>query len=381
MELDAATLGDLSLQLRQDRVRSLSPAELRAVLGWIGGREGEDAHGLTTHLGPGDADPALLRQVYRQLDRVLFSGDLLREAEAGLTGDTAERLAQYRRLLAVFHPDRSPELAAWLTPRFQAVQRSYRRFRDTTPEPFVARVPPASAPASAEAATASRGWRRRIRFGPGLRVLLQNQLREVRHLEAKVVGLVVIAALLAVLHVYLVHAPDRWTQLQEQQTRRHASDPRPVVSPADRPPPPPQGMSGLAAGPAWIDGSTGSAAATPANAMFAEVTGVVHRYRHAFEEGNIEVLMRLLSNHPRENRNQGRDWFRITYARVFARSDLRRLQIDIATVEPEGDAWIVAGQFDLAVHYPGGRRVSVSGPIRYRLVRQSEEWHIAGIDY
>nr|WP_296750232.1 hypothetical protein [Thioalkalivibrio sp.] len=101
----------------------------------------------------------------------------------------------------------------------------------------------------------------------------------------------------------------------------------------------------------------------------------------AFWQGGIKVLMRPLSAHPRENRNQGREWFRLTYTRIFSRSDLRELAIHRVEAEPDGAAWTVSGPFELAVHYPGGRKVQASGSIRYRIIQKNQEWLIAGIDY
>lgn len=380
MDLDENALRDLALRLRTGPIQHLGASELRAALAWVSGREGRAGSGLTRMLGPPEADPDLLWQVYQRLDRLLFAQDRLREDAAGLDGDPAQRLAQYRRLLAAFHPDRSPDLAAWLTPRFQAVQRAYTQFREAPAHASEGIQPPPQPRPRAPAGVKRR--HRGVHFGPGLTVLLQNRLGAIRHPEAKALGLVLILALLGVLHVYLAYAPDRWTQAQEIEARQQPDPGADEVGGR-------AGGGGVQAFAAVMPAAAerpvdvGAPPAEPLadSAAIESVIHVIGGYRHAFEQGDIEVLMRLLSAHPRENRNQGREWFRLTYTRIFSRSDLRELTVDIEEAEPDGEAWTVSGQFDLAVHYPGGRRVQASGPIRYRIIQKNQEWLIAGIDY
>ncbi len=375
MELDGNDRRDLALSLRLVEVEHLNEAELRAVLAWVSGRGGAEG-GLTPLLGPPGAEPFLLEQVYWQLDRFLFAADELRESAAGLGGDAVQRRIQYRRLLAAFHPDRSEALAGWLTPRFQAVQRSYRQFRAAPAKRF------AQQSRLSHSGRTPRWWRRRVHLGTGLRGLLQNRLGEVRHLEAKLVGLAAVLALAVVAQVYLAQAPNRWVQAEQSEALGHDAVVE-AVPVADRETPGWPGAPGSdAPGAQAAEGGSADRAvpATKADAPWG-VADVIHQYQHAFIEGDIRTLMRLLSDQPRENADQGRDWFRSHYARIFARSDRRSLQVDMETAEPAGDAWIVSGRFDLEIHYPGGRRVAMSGPIQYRVIAQNQEWHIAGIDY
>ncbi len=376
MDLDENDLRDLALSLRLSEVEQLSHAALRVVLAWVSGRSGKgDVHGLTPLLGEPGAEPFLLERVYRQLDGLLFVDDELSESAAWLGGDAIQRRLQYRRLLAAFHPDRSPELAGWLTSRFQVLQRSYRRSRDAPPERSGPR--PMLGSPKARAAPPPGLWSRSIRFGPGLKALLQNHLRETRNLEAKLVGLAVIAALATVLQVYIAQAPNRSAHAQQLEARQQAAAPGAVSGPTGIAAPAGDALAAVA--PARVDGER--VHGMLGSDGFAPVVHVIERYRRAFEEGDIETLMRLLADDPRENRNQGRDWFRSTYRRIFARSALRRLQVDIEALEPQSEAWIASGRFDLAIHYPDGRQFTASGPIRYRLIEQSLEWHIASIDY
>ncbi len=376
MDLDDNDLRDLALSLRLFEAKRLNEAELRAVLAWISGRSGKGSgNDLAPFLGTPDAEPFLLELVFRQLDDVLFVDDELNESAAWLGGDAIQRRLQYRRLLAAFHPDRSPELADWITPRFQAIQRSYRRFRDAPrqrlgPRPML--VSPGAGPARSFGL-----WSRSVHFGPGLKVLLQNHLRTTRHLEAKLVGLAAFAAIAVVLYVYVAQSPNRLTQAQQLEVGQQDIRPDEVSGTAKVAALEGAALDAMDA--ARVEGKDVRTVSDPDG--FEHLTDVIERYRHAFVAGDTETLMRLLSDHPRENRNQGRDWFRITYTRIFARSHLRRLYVEIEAVERESEAWIASGRFALEIHYPDGRQVSAGGPIRYRLIQQSQEWHIASIDY
>jgi hypothetical protein len=217
----------LAGRLRKGGVRQLAPEELEAVLAWIGaGRQGP-ARELAALLGPPDADPGLLWRVYQQLDRVLFPGGELAEEAAGVSSavPAAQRRVRYRRLLAAFHPDRHAALADWLTPRAQAVQRSYAAFRggsggsahaagaasaDASDAGFAGRSA-AGATSGLDPAPHLRpgrgnpaGGRRqsRIPLGPGPMEWLRQALGPVRHLEAKILAGLLVGVLLPTLVVY-----------------------------------------------------------------------------------------------------------------------------------------------------------------------------------
>ncbi len=197
---------ELAHRLRQGEVDRLESDDLDAVLGWITRAQREPAASLASVLGDPGSDSVLLRRVYEQLDRILFVDGILKEDVAGVSKALAEghRRGRYRRLMAAFHPDRypDPELAEWLTTRSQAIHRAYERFRrgdvsDTTP---------AIRPQPAAAATVRRPPKRRIprvSFGPGLIHLLRNRVREIQHLEAKILGALAVLFFLPVLILYL----------------------------------------------------------------------------------------------------------------------------------------------------------------------------------
>ncbi len=197
---------DLAHRLRQGAVDHLESDELDAVLGWITGAQRQPAVLLASVLGESGNDPALLRCVYEQVDRALFLEGNLREGVAGVSGTLAEdhRRARYRRLMAAFHPDRHPDadLAEWLTARSQAIHRAYERFRRGD----VPGTKPALRPETVSAPEVRRSAKRhipRVTFGPGLIQLLRTRVREIRNLEAKILGGLAILFFLPVLVLYL----------------------------------------------------------------------------------------------------------------------------------------------------------------------------------
>lgn len=184
---------DLARCLRGGTLQRLNAEELDVVLGWITRARRPSVVEFETLFGNPDADPTLLRQVFEQLDTVLFSDGDLNEVAASVTSSVAEarRRARYRRLMAAFHPDRCPGLAPWLTPRSQAIHRSYTRFRRGESATLVPIEP--ARPASA-GQRGSMPFRKRnfpkIRFGFGFGLLdpLRGRLRNVRYLEAKILA-------------------------------------------------------------------------------------------------------------------------------------------------------------------------------------------------
>jgi hypothetical protein len=119
----------------------------------------------------------------------------------------------------------------------------------------------------------------------------------------------------------------------------------------------------------------------PAMPSEAQIVGLLDGYRRAFEQGDIQGYLQRLSDNPSENANQGRDWFRQSYSRLFEQTEGRRLRIQVDEVRPNGGAWDVTARFDMEVEYPGRAPVSASGPIRYRVVQQGEELRLDRISY
>ena len=113
----------------------------------------------------------------------------------------------------------------------------------------------------------------------------------------------------------------------------------------------------------------------------AQIVALLEGYSRAFEQGDIQAYMQRLSDNPSENANQGRDWFRQSYSRLFEQTEGRRLRIQVDQVWRDGGAWDVAARFDLEVEYPGRAPVSAGGAIRYRVVQQGEELLLDRISY
>jgi len=112
-----------------------------------------------------------------------------------------------------------------------------------------------------------------------------------------------------------------------------------------------------------------------------QIRAAIHGYRTAFQRGDVEGYLSRLSDNPAENANQGRDWFRQSYSRLFEQTEDRRLRIQINDIQPDGNAWEVTARFELEVVYPGRAPVSAAGPIRYRVVQQGGEWRLDRISY
>jgi hypothetical protein len=199
-------LADLARRLRGGTLDRVAPEELDAILGWVTGAKRRAGAELEALLGSSQADPALLWDVYQQLDQVLFWDGILREEAAGVsaTVPSPERRARYRRLMTAFHPDRYPDRAEWFTPRSQAILQSYGEFRHETPGRKAA---PTEAKKPAPRPPPRRRFLPRVHFGPGLLVTVRDSLRRVRYLEIKLLAIVATALFVPVLVIYLNQYP------------------------------------------------------------------------------------------------------------------------------------------------------------------------------
>jgi hypothetical protein len=205
MAADGA-LDDLARRLRGGTLDRVAPEELDAILGWVTGAKRRAGAELEALLGSSQADPALLWDVYQQLDQVLFWDGILREEAAGVsaTVPSPERRARYRRLMTAFHPDRYPDRAEWFTPRSQAILQSYGEFRHETPGRKAA---PTEAKKPAPRPPPRRRFLPRVHFGPGLLVTVRDSLRRVSHLEIKLLAIVATALFVPILVMYLNQYP------------------------------------------------------------------------------------------------------------------------------------------------------------------------------
>lgn len=174
------------------------------LIHWLGGGGKEERRAAESELGVAGDDPERLEAAYRGLDRVLFDEGRLSAKAAGLAGmddDSARR--RYRQLIKVFHPDRFPDLAEWLTPRSQAIHEAYARFKrgetgGDNAAPAAGSTPPRRPP------DVRRPWIRDAGpLWPALVAGWRARLRRVRNLPQKILALVAVVALLPVLHLYL----------------------------------------------------------------------------------------------------------------------------------------------------------------------------------
>lgn len=204
-----AAVEKLAASLRErESVRLDEPAR-EWLMAWLGGRRSGRDH-LEAVLGVAGDDMTLLAAAYRSLDRTLFVNGRLDLEAAGLDADRGKVRVRrrYRQLIKVFHPDRFPELAGWLTPRCQAIHDAYARFKRGD----------ADAPAApARSRTGSRRQDAHHRRPPGAGYWFRDpgpvwpalvarwraSLGRVHNLQQKVLIMVAIVALLPVLHLYL----------------------------------------------------------------------------------------------------------------------------------------------------------------------------------
>jgi hypothetical protein len=112
----------------------LDPEEdqITALLAWLGGSTRDpNARFLRSRLGAPGEDESIRAAAFEQLDIALFDNDqlLVKAAGVGNERDERERRRRFRLLLSVFHPDRYPARAEWLTSRLQIVNKAYADFK------------------------------------------------------------------------------------------------------------------------------------------------------------------------------------------------------------------------------------------------------------
>lgn len=129
---DRAVVEKLVRSLRQDLMPDLSDQQLEWVLAWLAGSQaGANAAEMNRLLGAAGENRDLTRHVFDQADVLLFADGKLCLRTAGLAAaiDQQKARRRFRLLLSAFHPDRIGWHADWLTPRFQAINLAYRRFK------------------------------------------------------------------------------------------------------------------------------------------------------------------------------------------------------------------------------------------------------------
>ncbi|MDZ7713661.1 MAG: hypothetical protein U5L06_11370 [Rhodovibrio sp.] len=105
-------------------------------------------------------------------------------------------------------------------------------------------------------------------------------------------------------------------------------------------------------------------------------------YRRSFEKGWLEDFLDHFTETPRENRHQGRDWFRSNYGWLFENSEDRTLDIDILDIERRDDHWRVVTRFDMQVDYPDRPTMRSGREVHYRIeTNEHDQFRIAAIEY
>lgn len=111
------------------------------------------------------------------------------------------------------------------------------------------------------------------------------------------------------------------------------------------------------------------------------ITELIGSFTESFERGHLDGLLGHFTDHPRENRNEGRRWIRQNYQSLFQHSSHRRLRISIDEILVHDDQWAVVGQFELQVEYPERRPVRVIRNVRYLISEEREQLRISSIEY
>ena len=181
--------------------------QIEALIAWLNGSS-RQAQAQESAAG---YDPILVLLVLQQLERSLFKHDHLDIKAAGLGPEQPRdlRRMRFRRLASVFHPDRFPDLADWLTVRSQAIHRAYTHFKQQ-PDAWPGHKRPNPTGATTEAvkpATVSpvRPPRREAPIHDWL-IALRARFGHDRRLAHKLIALLALIAALPVANLYLAQA-------------------------------------------------------------------------------------------------------------------------------------------------------------------------------
>ena len=109
---------------------------------------------------------------------------------------------------------------------------------------------------------------------------------------------------------------------------------------------------------------------------------VVERAHAAIEAAELRGFLATLSDAPRENQQQGRDWFRVSYGTLFQSSTRRQIVFQPLSVNGQAPRWQIMGQLQLTVDFAEHEPVELSRITRYVVIQDDGgELRIASIDY
>lgn len=375
MSADRAAMQDLAQGLMRGRTDRLSAAELDALLSWLGGGQRHGALHLADNLGRPDSHPEMLAALYRLLDNQLLGEGRLDPDAAHLNPSrpAAEVRARFRRLIQAFHPDRYPELAAWLTPRSQLIHHAYAAFKRGKPWPQSNVVgthgsqSAATTQVNKAAGTVDRAahpwqpgpFRHSARLAPESRSPLQRFTQTLRRSPGLARGLIVAVAVIGLAPLLFFYWSDGPSHRSDAL---NTTVPAAAIRPADRAAGPseihpaavaPTAVLSSLPPPAPAHEAAGSEAASPAptaelemmasaseNAEVGEssINLLLQRFGRYVSGGDLDGLLRLIDP-PRSD--PGIDRMVDYYDRVISESRRRHQEFQVLSIEYQTPYWSV----------------------------------------
>jgi len=78
-----------------------------------------------------------------------------------------------------------------------------------------------------------------------------------------------------------------------------------------------------------------------------QVGNVLTEYRDSVEAGDMDGVLRVMGRSPRENANEGREWFEYRYGELFDASKQRSLSMHVRNARRSGREWLVEVDYRL----------------------------------
>lgn len=188
------------------RLSRLSAQHLDALLLWLSGSKtvvGELIDGALSRQGLNRT--VMIEQALHHLDQRLFAEEGLPHAVLGLSFDVDEDTlkTRYRRLILIYHPDRDPTRAEWLTRRTETLNTAYAAFRRLRRQPRIAPIGRRPAPPPLHGQDPQR-------TGAGVRPFslpLRARLGDAARFERRLVAVLTCITLVSLVYLYLHEYP------------------------------------------------------------------------------------------------------------------------------------------------------------------------------
>ena len=357
MNARARALHALARQLLNGQSARLDAGELDALLSWLSGSQLQGAGQLAEVLGRPEERPQRVAEVYAWLDRQLFASGRLNWSAAHVSSalPASERKARLRRLIQAFHPDRYPQLAAWLTPRSQVIHQAYVAFKRGDEEATASAAParPATRPQRKSTPGKNHAWQPGsfrhsarlvpVRIGP-LRRLLHWCIRTPR-LSVILVGGLASVALLPLIFLSLADNPAASSAPTPRADHPAAPDPSPPSSELL-----PARLAVDRTGAAMQFARAGSERSGPGRAptpepapapelMEARIEALLQRFSAYVNGGDLDGLLGLLAETPAEQ--EARRQIAARYGQVIESSRRRHQEFQILAIEQRPPDWSV----------------------------------------